>query len=48
MSGDAMHDQAIHRRISELIEEKHALERQLVLPLEPHRREGIATELDQC
>ncbi len=48
MTGDDQHDRIIHRRIHELVDEEHALERGLALPLEEHRLDGISAELDQC
>jgi Protein of unknown function (DUF2630) len=48
MLGDDEPDRVIHRRIASLVEEEHALERGLALPLEEHRLDGISAELDQC
>jgi hypothetical protein len=48
MAGDVTKDGDIQRRISELVDEEHALERGLALPLEEHRIDAIGAELDQC
>jgi hypothetical protein len=48
MAGDANADHVIQRHITELVEEEHALERGLALPIEPHRLDIITAELDRC
>jgi hypothetical protein len=48
MFGETAHDERLRRRMSELIDEEHALERQVAFALEPNRLEDIAGELDRC
>lgn len=47
MFGEAVRDGHVPRRVSELIDEEHALESDLALALEPYRLEHIAAHLDQ-